>query len=219
MLWSFPIAPLIFNPGDDIDAIAGMLVRCYGGLSMRYHCSLILARSGVPCVGLGYLPKVVSLYRECGLGNHILRMDADSDEIFRHLVDLFEGREFLLSRIEKGVGVLSDLANESEDEVVACLEAGTSAAQLLSHGSELYQRNITGNSEQIDYLRWHAWVLETELQETTSQLEEKNRYLEKKTSEADALRAEVDELRNSTSFKIGSKLTYLPGKLKALIQK
>lgn len=210
---------LIFNPGDDIDAIAGMLVRCYGGLSMRYHCSLILARSGVPCVGLGYLPKVVSLYRECGLGNHILRMDADSDEIFRHLVDLFEGREFLLSRIEKGVGALGDLANESEDEVVACLEAGTSAARLLSHGSELYQRNITGSSEQIDYLRWRAWVLETELQETTLQLEEKNRYLEKKSSEADALRAEVDELRNSTSFKIGSKLTYLPGKLKALIQK
>ena len=117
------------------------------------------------------------------------------------------------------MGALSDLANESEDEVVACLEAGTSAARLLSHGSELYQRNITGNSEQIDYLRWRAWVLETELQETTLQLEEKNRYLEKKSSEADALRAEVDELRNSTSFKIGSKLTYLPGKLKALIQK
>lgn len=210
---------LIFNPGDDIDAIAGMLVRCYGGLSMRYHCSLILARSGVPCVGLGYLPKVVSLYRECGLGNHILRMDADSDEIFRHLVDLFEGREFLLSRIDKGVGALAELASESEDEVIACLEAGTSAARLLSHGSELYQRNITGNSEQIDYLRWRAWILETELQEITSQLEEKNRALEEKAGEADALRNEVDELRNSTSFKIGSKLTYLPGKLKALIQK
>lgn len=214
-----PDRAFVYNPGDDIDAIAGMLVRCFGGFSMRYHCSLILARSGVPCVGLGYLPKVVALYRECGLGNHILRMDVDADEIFRHLVDLFEGRPALLDRISKGVGVLTGLASESEDELVECLKSGSPASELLGHASELYMRNVTGSSEEADYLRWREWMLDTSLDDKTNRLEECERALVEARAEAESLRDEVHALRTSTSFKIGSAFTYLPGKLKSFFKK
>ena len=52
---------------------------------MRYHASLLLGSFCKPCVGLGYLPKVVSLYEDLGQADTLLSMHADTADIIAAL--------------------------------------------------------------------------------------------------------------------------------------
>ena len=105
----------VFNAGDEIEPLADLLSRSSAGLSMRYHCSLLLGTFGVPCVGLGYLPKVVSLYRDLGQQDTLLDMDASCEQMASGLERVLGGDRTVTCELQARVGELRALAGEMED--------------------------------------------------------------------------------------------------------
>lgn len=216
----------LYDTGEDIDAMAGMFQRCHSGLSMRYHCSLVLAKAGVPCVGLGYLPKVVSLYEEIGLGDFILKMDVSGQEIAARLEELLNNRPVVVSNLSRGVRALTVLAQESEDELAAVLDRSNPVEAYTNRDVEVYLSASSGSYAQIEYLLWREWSLSCDLETRDSRILELDRRiaeLEQRTSELadllEASREHVRALEESTSYKIGSALTYVPGRIKSAMKR
>lgn len=60
----------VFDPAGAVEPMADLLSRSSAGLSMRYHCSLLLGSFGVPCVGLGLFAQGCFLVSGFGSGRH-----------------------------------------------------------------------------------------------------------------------------------------------------
>lgn len=194
----------LFDPGDDIDAVADLLGRATAGLSMRYHCSLLLLRGGSPCVGLGYLPKVCSLYQEAGMGDFLLGMDATEDELARALLRALEERGELREQIAGGVASLAERARRTEDELVETMAPRTVAgSQGRAH--ELFLYSEAASDRMLRDERRRADGAEAQLAEARRELDEARRR--------------IAELEGSNSHRVGSLLMKVPGKLKHAIRR
>ena len=191
----------VFDAGDDIDAMGDMICRAHAGLSMRYHCSLLLFRSGVPCVGLGYLPKVEALYEEVGLAEEgLLPMDATSGYIAGALSHVLEDWKAGSTRVSAGAVALAELARSSEDELVELLEHTPAAAVRIGVPEQFFLFDAAASDRELRDVRARLRDAEARLADA-----------ERAFAEA---RARVDELEQSNSFRVGSALMRLPGKLK-----
>lgn len=194
----------LFDPGDDIDAVADLLGRASAGLSMRYHCSLLLLRGGSPCVGLGYLPKVCSLYQEAGMGDFLLGMDATEDELARALLRTLEERGELREQIVGSVACLAGLARRAEDELVEAMAPRTVAgSQGRAH--ELFLYSEAASDRMLRDERRRADGAEAQLAEARRELDEARRR--------------IAELEGSNSYRVGSMLMKVPGKIKHAIRR
>ena len=204
---------LIFDSGDDVDAMGDLLERAAMGLSMRYHCSLLLFRKGTPCVGLGYLPKVSALYEEVGVsGKLLLPMDASTNKMVQSLTYALDSAEEASACVRGGVETLMRLAQASEDELVGVVEAGDPVCERLPSERDIYL--------------FDKPAIDRELEAARSGLEAAGRDLESSREEVARLKAELAEtkdrvrdLEESNSFKIGSALMYVPGKVKRVLKK
>lgn len=116
-----------FDAGDDLDALVDLLGRCRLGLSMRYHCSLVLMRSGVPACGIDYLPKVGALYREVGAGDALLPADASADDLYDVLCRLEDEHDGRSARALASAGEKARLAGEAERVLLSEVEASRAA--------------------------------------------------------------------------------------------
>lgn len=190
----------LFSSGDNVEAMADLLGRASCGLSMRYHCSLLLFRGGVPCVGLGYLPKVSSLYEEAGMGESLLSMDASGEDMARALLGAMAFGPQMREGLERGVAGLRGLAQASEDELVDIMGRSRAARDADASACELYLYSAAASDRMLEDERARREAAERELEATRRELE--------------AARARVSELEQSNSYKIGTALTYLPGLLK-----
>ena len=190
----------LFSAGDDIDAMADFIGRATVGLSMRYHASLLMFRGGIPCVGLGYLPKVCALYEEARMGSSLLAMDASADEIADALGRALDEREALARVVQEGVANLRGLARQGEDELVELVGETSPACEQDNGCHELYlyreaasDRMLVDERRRAEAAERHAADVERELAEA---------------------RQRVVDLEQSNSYRIGSALMYLPGLLK-----
>ncbi|MDN0064792.1 polysaccharide pyruvyl transferase family protein [Collinsella ihumii] len=190
----------LFSAGDDIDAMADFIGRATAGLSMRYHASLLMFRGGIPCVGLGYLPKVCALYEEAHMGSSLLAMDASADEIADALGRALDEREALARIVQEGVANLRELAQQGEDELVELVGETSPACEQDNGCHELYlyreaasDRMLVDERRRAEASERHAADVERELAEA---------------------RQRVVDLEQSNSYRIGSALMYLPGLLK-----
>ncbi len=104
----------VFDPGDRLERLCALLVRAHGGFSMRYHCSLILNSHGIPCVGVGYLPKVASLYEDMGCGRLLLPVGADETAMEDALEDLLGGYEAWSQVVGAHAARLRSLSEQAE---------------------------------------------------------------------------------------------------------
>lgn len=190
----------LFDASDDIDAMADMLCRAAAGLSMRYHASLLLLREGAPCVGLGYLPKVEALYEEAGIAKYLLNMDASTDDITRCLVCALEISGDSLAAINRKVDRLKRYAALEEDELV----------QMVAASSDLAAR--TGETEEL-YLHKESEA-ERELRAARNEVVREHSIAEGLARELDETKRRVAELEQSNSYRVGSLLMYLPGRIK-----
>ena len=194
----------VFDPAGAVEPMADLLSRSSAGLSMRYHCSLLLGSFGVPCVGLGYLPKVVSLYQDLGQADTLLEMDADasqvSDRLERVLVQASARREVLREHVE----ALRTQAQSAEDELVdwVCVQAPTKCG-AISH--EFFLRIVPASAlgglhlaEEVETLRRSEARLSGEL---------------------DAARAEVCDVLASWSYRIGTALVRPFAALKRVLRR
>ncbi|MBQ3106085.1 MAG: polysaccharide pyruvyl transferase family protein, partial [Eggerthellaceae bacterium] len=117
-----PEAAYIMDSGNDIDAITDLLSRAHAGLSMRYHCALVLMRSGKPCAGISYLPKVGSLFADTGCADLLMTASATAEEMAEKIALMMDGYEGLTERVREGVAKLTALSAESEEYLIAQVE-------------------------------------------------------------------------------------------------
>ena len=194
----------VFDPAGAVEPMADLLSRSSAGLSMRYHCSLLLGSFGVPCVGLGYLPKVVSLYQDLGQADTLLEMDADasqvSDRLERVLAEADTRAEILRTHVE----ALRARTQSAEDELVdwVCAQA---PAKCGTVGREFFLRTVPASALGGMHL---AAELEAQRQ-SGAQL----------SGELDAARAEVRDVRASWSYRIGNALIQPLAALKRVLKK
>lgn len=151
---------LIFDPRGDIDGICGLLGMAKAGLSMRYHASVILNKCGHPSVGLGYLPKVVSLYDCIGANALLCAMDDTADTIASKMQDMLSNLAFWEDVVTKGANRQRLLAQKAEDAVIESLTGSSNG----SHGGEtlfLFDRSST--NREIDDLKAKCSITESDL--------------------------------------------------------
>ena len=202
--WRMAGASTSSTPATTSTPVADLLGRAAAGLSMRYHCSLLLLRGGSPCVGLGYLPKVCSLYQEAGMGDFLLGMDATEDELARALLRTLEERGKLREQIVGGVASLTGLARRAEDELVEAMAPRTVAgSQGQAH--ELFLYSEAASDRMLRDERRRADGAEAQLAEARRELDEARRR--------------IAELEGSNSYRVGSLLMKVPSKIKHTIRR
>lgn len=201
----------IFNAGEQIASVADFLSRCAAGFSMRYHCSLLLGSFCKPCVGLGYLPKVVSLYEDLGQDSTLLSMDASAaqiEECLNAVLSFGAQRAFALTNR------VTELRQMSADAESILLDAISSIASVKSGvlPCEFFLNAKTGEAQEIDRLRDEV---ARERERADAACAERNAAY----AARDEARHEVEEYAESYSYREGSTLLTLPRKLREALSK
>lgn len=205
------VALHIFDSGEAIEPVADFLSRCSAGFSMRYHCSLLLGLFCKPCVGLGYLPKVVSLYEDLGLEGTLLPMDADAEDMEERLaaaLSLGAQQSFALANR------VAELRKKSTDAEEILLDAiqGIAPAKSALLPEELFLSSKPAEATEVDRLRRDVERERSAVAEAEAQRDEAIR-------ERDAARREVEEYAHSYSYRVGSVLLSVPRKVRESLSK
>lgn len=185
-------AARLFDPGDRLDRLRVLLSQASLGLSMRYHCALILNSCDVPCVGLGYLPKVESLFEDMGCEGLLLPMDAGPEAMEGALRSVLDDREAWRQVVAERAAALRELSLEAE--------------RLLRERIDRRGPGKEGLVPQALFLRACS-VAEGEDQAERSSLE---RQRDEQRRRAERAERERDELLASRTFRLGDALLRLP---------
>ena len=201
----------IFDAGDAIEPVADFLSRCSAGLSMRYHCSLLLGSFCKPCVGLGYLPKVVSLYEDLGLEGTLLPMDADAKDMEERLAAVLSfGAQQSFALANR----VAELRKKSADAEEILLDAirGIAPAKSALVPEELFLSSKPAEATEADRLRRDVECERAAVAAAETRRDEAIR-------ERDAARREVEEYAQSYSYRVGSTLLSVPRKVRESLSK
>ena len=201
----------IFDAGERIEPVADFLSRCSAGLSMRYHASLLLGSFCKPCVGLGYLPKVVSLYEDLGQADTLLSMNADTAEIIAALESVLAFDAQRAFALTNRVSELRKKSGESESILLDAI-VSIAPAKRGEIPEELFLNRVANDIAEKDRLRAQIARERRSVEEARARCAEVER-------ERDAARGEVEEFAHSYSYRVGSTLLTLPRKLREALSK
>lgn len=201
----------IFDAGERIEPVADFLSRCSAGLSMRYHASLLLGSFCKPCVGLGYLPKVVSLYEDLGQADTLLSMNADTADIIAALESVLAFDAQRAFALTNRVSELRKKSGESESILLDAI-ASIAPAKRGEIPEELFLNRVANDIAEKDRLRARIAQERRSVEEARARCAEMER-------ERDAARGEVEEYAQSYSYRVGSTLLTLPRKLREALSK
>ncbi|WP_418922763.1 polysaccharide pyruvyl transferase family protein [Ellagibacter isourolithinifaciens] len=201
----------IFDAGERIEPVADFLSRCSAGLSMRYHASLLLGSFCKPCVGLGYLPKVVSLYEDLGQADTLLSMNADTADIIAALESVLAFDAQRAFALTNRVSELRKKSGESEGILLDAI-ASIAPAKRGEIPEELFLNRVVNDIAEKDRLRAQIAQERRSVEEARARCAEVER-------ERDAARGEVEEYAHSYSYRVGSTLLTLPRKLREALSK
>ena len=201
----------IFDAGERIEPVVDFLSRCSAGLSMRYHASLLLGSFCKPCVGLGYLPKVVSLYEDLGQADTLLSMNADTAEIIAALESVLAFDAQRAFALTNRVSELRKKSGESESILLDAI-ASIAPAKRGEIPEELFLNRVANDIAEKDRLRAQIARERRSVEEARARCAEVER-------ERDAARGEVEEYAHSYSYRVGSTLLTLPRKLREALSK
>lgn len=201
----------IFDAGERIEPVVDFLSRCSAGLSMRYHASLLLGSFCKPCVGLGYLPKVVSLYEDLGQADTLLSMNADTAEIIAALESVLAFDVQRAFALTNRVSELRKKSGESESILLDVI-ASIAPAKRGEIPEELFLNRVANDIAEKDRLQAQIARERRSVEEARARCAEMER-------ERDAARGEVEEYAHSYSYRVGSTLLTLPRKLREALSK
>ena len=201
----------IFDAGERIEPVVDFLSRCSAGLSMRYHASLLLGSFCKPCVGLGYLPKVVSLYEDLGQADTLLSMNADTAEIIAALESVLAFDAQRAFALTNRVSELRKKSGESEGILLDAI-ASIAPAKRGEIPEELFLNRVANDIAEKDRLQAQIARERRSVEEARARCAEMER-------ERDAARGEVEEFAHSYSYRVGSTLLTLPRKLREALSK
>ena len=178
---------------------------------MRYHCSLLLGSFCKPCVGLGYLPKVVSLYEDLGLEGTLLPMDADAKDMENALAAVLSFGAQQSFALANRVAELREKSADSESILLDAIR-GIAPAKSTHIPEELFLSAQTAEATEIGRLRGDAERERADAEQARVQRDEAIR-------ERDAARREVEEYAHSYSYRVGSALLSVPRKVRESLSK
>ena len=201
----------IFDAGERIEPVVDFLSRCSAGLSMRYHASLLLGSFCKPCVGLGYLPKVVSLYEDLGQADTLLSMNADTAEIIAAMESVLAFDAQRAFALTNRVSELRKKSGESESILLDAI-ASIAPAKRGEIPEELFLNRVANDIAEKDRLQAQIARERRSVEEARARCAEMER-------ERDAARGEVEEYAHSYSYRVGSTLLTLPRKLREALSK
>lgn len=201
----------IFDAGERIEPVVDFLSRCSAGLSMRYHASLLLGSFCKPCVGLGYLPKVVSLYEDLGQADTLLSMNADTADIIAALESVLAFDAQRAFALTNRVSELRKKSGESEGILLDAI-ASIAPAKREEIPEELFLNRVANDIAEKDRLQAQIARERRSVEEARARCAEMER-------ERDAARGEVEEYAHSYSYRVGSTLLTLPRKLREALSK
>lgn len=201
----------IFDAGERIEPVVDFLSRCSAGLSMRYHASLLLGSFCKPCVGLGYLPKVVSLYEDLGQADTLLSMNADTAEIIAALESVLAFDAQRAFALTNRVSELRKMSGESESILLDAI-ASIAPAKRGEIPEELFLNRVANDIAEKDRLQ-------AQIARERRSVEEARARCAGMERERDAARGEVEEFAHSYSYRVGSTLLTLPRKLREALSK
>lgn len=201
----------IFDAGERIEPVVDFLSRCSAGLSMRYHASLLLGSFCKPCVGLGYLPKVVSLYEDLGQADTLLSMNADAAEIIAAMESVLAFDAQRAFALTNRVSELRKKSGESESILLDAI-ASIAPAKRGEIPEELFLNRVANDIAEKDRLQAQIARERRSVEEARARCAEMER-------ERDAARGEVEEYAHSYSYRVGSTLLTLPRKLREALSK
>ena len=201
----------IFDAGERIEPVADFLSRCSAGLSMRYHASLLLGSFCKPCVGLGYLPKVVSLYEDLGQVDTLLSMNADTADIIAALESVLAFDAQRAFALTNRVSELRKKSGESESILLDAI-ASISPAKRGEIPEEFFLNRVANDIAEKDRLQ-------AQIARERRSVEEARARCAEMARERDAARGEVEEYAHSYSYRVGSTLLTLPRKLRGALSK
>lgn len=155
-------------------------------------------------MGLGYLPKVVSLYEDLGQDSTLLSMDASAaqiEECLNAVLSFGAQRAFVLTNR------VTELRQMSADAESILLDAISSIASVKSGvlPCEFFLNAKTGEAQEIDRLRDEV---ARERERADAACAERNAAY----AARDEARHEVEEYAESYSYRVGSMLLTLPRK-------
>ena len=201
----------IFDAGERIEPVADFLSRCSAGLSMRYHASLLLGSFCKPCVGLGYLPKVASLYEDLGQADTLLSMNADTADIIAALESVLAFDAQRAFALTNRVSELRKKSGESESILLDAI-ASIAPAKRGEIPEELFLNRVANDIAEKDRLR-------AQIAQERRSVDEARALCAEMERERDAARGEVEEYAHSYSYRVGSTLLTLPRKLREALSK
>lgn len=201
----------IFDAGERIEPVADFLSRCSAGLSMRYHASLLLESFCKPCVGLGYLPKVVSLYEDLGQVDTLLSMNADTADIIAALESVLAFDAQRAFALTNRVSELRKKSGESESILLDAI-ASISPAKRGEIPEEFFLNRVANDIAEKNRLQAQIARERRSVEEARARCAEMER-------ERDAARGEVEEYAHSYSYRVGSTLLTLPRKLREALSR
>ena len=201
----------IFDAGERIEPVVDFLSRCSAGLSMRYHASLLLGSFCKPCVGLGYLPKVVSLYEDLGQADTLLSMNADTADIIAALESVLAFDAQRAFALTNRVSELRKKSGESEGILLDAI-ASIAPAKCGEIPEEFFLNRVANEVAEKDRLK-------AQIAQERRSVEELRARCDEMARERDAARGEVEEYAHSYSYRVGSTLLTLPRKLREALSK
>ncbi len=193
----------IFDAGERIEPVVDFLSRCSAGLSMRYHASLLLGSFCKPCVGLGYLPKVVLLYEDLGQADTLLSMNADTAEIIAALESVLAFDAQRAFALTNRVSELRKKSGESESILLDAIASIAPAKRTGRSPRSCFLNCVANDIAEKDRLRAQIARERRSVEEARARCAEVER-------ERDAARGEVEEYAHSYSYRVGSTLLTLP---------
>ena len=166
----------VFTYNDDLETLTELLRGAQAGFSMRYHSALVMGAFGIPCVGMDYLPKVASLYRDLGIEELLVSPSATAAESTAALLSAFDKAEHWKRCLQENTAPLQASAQEAFDlllEQIAATSPSKDAAipqEFLLHTVPAPHRRQAALEKELTAAKKDAAALKEDLARTKRRL-------------------------------------------------
>lgn len=191
-------ACVFHGPVHGYGELLSLLSLAWAGFAMRLHCALVLARYGVPSVGVAYLPKVEALFRQTGQEGLLVPLGFSEEGLLAACRRLAAERDAIAAEVARRAAGQREALRPAQEAVEAALRGGKGPSE---------RRFWPADGSRLQDAEARAAALEGEAARARGEAEAFRRR-------AELAEAELAELRGSTTLKVGRALVGPAAKVK-----
>ena len=187
----------IYKDSSDIQAMAHLIQICDMGFAMRYHCCLLLANANKPCLGVGYLPKTTSLFKDLGVSDCLIHVQATREDMLNTAAEFIKNQKDIVSRLAQGAEKLRRLSEEAQGILHNNISQNIASKCKFSAETFMYEYQIP---DEIEI---------THLHNRLARAYEEHAAL---TQENESLKEQLKALNNSKTMRLNRKINSIIGR-------